>query len=407
MTTEEVQRRSSSKAAIPAARTGESVAANPARSTVWASAVQAGARVLPEHARSHNRALVLQALYRAEGLSRADLSREVGLTRVTISDLIGDLIAENLVIELGIRAGSRPGKPATMLDINRDGFVVIGVDLSYNSLFRGVLTNLDGAVLHREEVDVVGVSGEPAVEAVALILERLVAAATAPILGVGVGSPGIVDSTGTVLSAPNLGWKDLPLQQLLSSRSGLPVQVANDANIAALAERTFGGGGADMMLVRAGRGVGSGLIVGGQQVYGSGFAAGEIGHVVVGTDGGDTCICGKSGCLETWLATPRIEARLADATTEAERDAVLRAAGERLGIATAPIVGALNLGEVVLSGPSELIDGPLLAAFADTLRDRTMPEFVGDISVRMTTLGRDIIVLGAVVMVLTGQLGVY
>jgi len=407
MTTEEAQRRSSGRSTASAAPAGGFGVANPTRSTAWAGAVQAGARVLPEHARSHNRALVLQALYRAEGLSRADLAREVGLTRVTISDLVGDLISENLVIELGVRTGSRPGKPATMLDINRDGFVVVGIDLSHNSLFTGAVTNLDGVVLHREELDVDGVAGDQAVEATVQLLERLVAGTTAPILGVGIGSPGIVDATGTVLSAPNLGWKDMPLQQILSMRTQLPVQVANDANVAALAERTFGGGGADMMLVRADLGVGAGLIVGGQQVYGSGFAAGEIGHVMVGTNGGDTCGCGKTGCLETWLATPRIEARLAGATTDAERVAILREAGERLGIATAPIVGALNLGEVVLSGPSELIDGPLLEAAADTLRDRTMAEFVGDLSVRMTTLGRDIIVLGAVVMVLTGQLGVY
>jgi predicted NBD/HSP70 family sugar kinase len=406
MTTEEAQRRSSARAANTALAGGMAVA-NPARNTARAGTVQAGARVLPEHARSHNRALVLQALYRAEGLSRADLAREVGLTRVTISDLIADLISENLVIELGVRTDSRPGKPATMLDINRNGFMVIGLDLSVNSVFSGAVTNLDGTVLHREELDVEGMTGEQAVEATVRILDLLAATATAPILGVGVGTPGIVDSTGTVLSAPNLGWKNLPLQQILSTRSHLPVQVANDANIAALAERTFGGGGADMMLVRTGRGLGAGLIVGGQLVYGSGSAAGEIGHVMVGTDGGDTCVCGKPGCLETWLAIPRIEARLADAASDSEREAILREAGERLAIATAPIVGALNLGEVVLSGPPELIDGPLIAAAADTLRDRTMAKFVGDLSVRMTTLGRDIIVLGAVVMVLTGQLGVY
>lgn len=406
MTTEEAQRRSSGPMAVAAAPSGQQDIPIPARSTAWAGAVQAGARVLPEHARSHNRALVLQALYRAEGMSRADLARAVGLTRVTISDLVSDLITENLVIELGIRTDARPGKPATMLDINRDGFTMIGLDLSYDSMFRGAITNLDGIVLHREELDVTGATGQQAVDAAIRILGTLVSAAKAPILGVGAGSPGIVDATGTVLSAPNLGWKDVPLQAILSTRAQLPVQVANDANTAALAERTFGGGGSDMMLVRIGRGMGSGLVVAGQPVYGSRSAAGEIGHVVVGTDGGQTCVCGKSGCLETWLAIPRIEARLAAATSDLGRTAILRAAGERLGIATAPIVGALNLGEVVLSGPSELIDGPLLTAATDTLRDRTMAEFHGDLSVRMSTLGRDIVVLGAVVMVLTGQLGV-
>ena len=150
----------------------------------WAAAVRPGARVLPEHARAHNRVLVLQALYRAAGLSRADLAREVGLTRVTISDLVADLIAEGLVLELGIRNDARPGKPATLLDINRTGFAIVGIDLSYDSIFRGALMDLDGTVLHREQIDVAGVSGDSAVDAVTELLDRLVARATVPVLGV-------------------------------------------------------------------------------------------------------------------------------------------------------------------------------------------------------------------------------
>ena len=369
-----------------------------------AAAVRAGSRALPEHARSHNRALVLQALYRSEGLSRADLAREVGLTRVTISDLVADLIDEGLVIELGIRADARPGKPATLLDINRTGFTIVGIDLSYDSVFRGALLDLDGTVLHREQIEVRGVAGHDAVNAVATLLDRLTAQATTAILGIGVGSPGIVDADGTVVSAPNFGWHDVPLQRILAAQTGLPVQVANDANVAALAERTFGQGRDDMMLIRVGRGVGSGLVVGGMQVQGAGFAAGEIGHVMVGTDGGAPCACGKEGCLETWLGIPRLESRIG--VDGADRDAILAEAGERLGIAIAPVVGALNLGEVVLSGPLDLLDGTLLHSTAETLRNRTMADFHGDFALRMTTLGHDIIVLGAAVMVLTGQLGV-
>ena len=374
-------------------------------SRAWAATVRPGARVLPEHARAHNRALVLQTLYRSAGLSRADLAREVGLTRVTISDLVADLIAQHLVIELGIRNDARPGKPATVLDINRTGFAIVGIDLSYDSIFRGALMDLDGTVLEREQMDVAGVSGEAAVRAVAELLDRLVQRAAAPVLGVGVGSPGVVDVNGTILSAPNFGWKDVPLQAILAAHSSLPVQVANDANVAALAERTFGGGDPDMMLVRVGRGVGAGVVIAGSLVQGARSAAGEIGHVVVGTDGGEKCACGKNGCLETWLAIPRLQARLDTADASAQ-SAVLAEAGERLGIALAPVVGALNLGEVVLSGPLDLLDGTLLASTAETLRIRTIAEFHGDLTMRMTTLGRDIVVLGAAVMVLTGQLGV-
>ena len=369
-----------------------------------AAAVRPGARIQPGHARSHNRALVLQSLYRTSGLSRADVAREVGLTRVTISDLVSDLIDENLVIELGVRSDARPGKPATVLDINRSGFTIVGLDLSYAAMFRGALMDLDGTVLHRAEVEAKGLAGDEAVSAVKGLLDSLLAQATTPVLGIGVGSPGVVDADGTILSAPNLGWHDLALQAILAQHTGLPVQVANDANVAALAERTFGQGKDDMMLIRVGRGVGSGIVVGGVAVQGARSAAGEIGHVVVGTDGGQRCACGKDGCLETWLAIPRLEARLA--AKGADRDEVLAESGDRLGIAIAPVVGALNLAEVILSGPSKLLGGTLLNSTAETLRARTMADFHGDLAVRMTTLGRDIIVLGAAVMVLTGQLGV-
>ena len=85
---------------------------------------------------------------------------------------------------------------------------------------------------------------------------------------------------------------------------------------------------------------------------------------------------------------------------------MLRRAGERLGIALAPVVGALNLAEVVLSGPVELLDGPLAEATIETLRNRTMAEFHGDLTLRMTALGQDIVMRGAAAMVLSGQLGV-
>lgn len=369
-----------------------------------ASAARPDSRIRPEHARNHNRALVLQALYRSSGLSRADLAREVGLTRVTISDLVADLIAEGLVVELGLRADGRPGKPATLLDIHRSGFTIVGIDLSYDSAFRGALVNLDGGILHREHIDSSGLVGEGAVEALLRLVDALLSKAATPVLGIGIGSPGVISADGVVLTAPNYGWNGVGLQSVIAAHTELPVQVANDANIAALAERTFGSGKDDMILIRIGRGVGSGIVISGQPVAGATFAAGEIGHVVVGTDGGERCACGKDGCLETWLAIPRLESRLAEPGVDA--DAVLAEAGQRLGIAIAPVVGALNLAEVVLSGPTNLLGGTLLASTAETLRSRTMADLHGDLQLRMTALGRDLIVLGAAVMVLTGQLGV-
>ncbi len=347
---------------------------------------------------------MLQALYRGRGRSRADLARDRGLSRVTISDVVGDLVDEGLVVELGTRADSRPGKPATMLDVNRQGHNIIGLDLSSSGSFVGVVTDLDGAVVARAEVDIPESVGDDAVFAVETLLQDLVALAPCPVLGAGVGSPGIVDDRGVVVSAPNLGWRDVPLQERLAAASGLPVSVANDANAAVVGERSFGAGQTDMMLVRIGRGVGSGLLIDGRVVGGARHAAGEIGHVVVGTDAGDVCACGNRGCLETWLAIPRIEARLAE--PGADRDAVLAEAGRRLGIVLAPIVSALNLAEVVLAGPHPDVSAPLLAAAETAVCDRTLADNHDDMRLRMTELGRDLVVLGAVVLVLRSQLGV-
>jgi predicted NBD/HSP70 family sugar kinase len=362
-------------------------------------------KVLPEQARGHNRSLVLQTLYGAGEQSRADVARTTGLTRVTVSELVAQLMAEGLIVEKGLREVGGPGKPATLIDIDRGRFQIVGLDLSEYSKFRGAVLDLDGQILARAEVPLAESTGAEAAAKVVALTSDLVAQATAPLLGIGVGSPGVVDLGGVVLRAPNLGWVDEPLQASIAARFDLPVVVVNDANAAALAEHSFGEARGDMMLVKVGHGVGAGLLLGGSPVLGSRFAAGEIGHVVVGTDGGAECSCGKRGCLETWLATPRLDAALADATSAEERDGILREAGVRLGITLAPVVGALNLSEIVLSGPIELLDGVLAAATIETLRARTLPEFHGDLVLRMTALGDDIVMRGAAVAVLSRQLG--
>jgi predicted NBD/HSP70 family sugar kinase len=314
-------------------------------------------------------------------------------------------MAEGLIIEKGQRESAGPGKPATLIDIDRGRFQIVGLDLSAYEVFRGAVLDLDGRVLERAEIPLAESTGNEAATKVRDLAAALIAKSTAPLLGLGVGSPGVVDLAGVVLSAPNLGWSGEPLQSMLELEFSLPVVVVNDANAAVLAEHSFGGANGDMMLIKVGHGVGAGLLLGGSPLFGSRYAAGEIGHVVVGTDGGEECSCGKRGCLETWLATPRLDARLAAAANDAEREHLLWQAGTRLGIALAPVVGALNLAEIVLSGPVELLDGPLAEATIETIRARTMAEFHGDLVLRMTTLGSDIVMRGAAVAVLSRQLG--
>lgn len=362
------------------------------------------AKVLPEQARAHNRALVLQTLYHRGGMSRADLSRETGLTRVTISDLVAESIADGVVAEIGVREVSGPGKPPIIIDIDRTGHQIVSLDLSAAAEFRGAVLDLDGRVLERAAVSPpTSVDAEATYSAVAELARRLIGMATRPVLGIGIGSPGVVRPDGVVLKAPNFGWIGMPLEQRLSVDLGLPVLVRNDANAAVLAEYTFGEAQSDVMLIRIGRGVGAGMITGGQPLIGGRFAAGEIGHVVVGTDRGPACRCGKVGCLESWVNAPRLEEII---TAEpARRGELLAEAGTRLGIAIAPIVAAMDLSEVVLAGPTALLAGEFVDAATAALHNRTLEGVFEDVKIRMTAQN-DIVLRGAAVMVLSAQLGV-
>ncbi|SFO09357.1 Sugar kinase of the NBD/HSP70 family, may contain an N-terminal HTH domain [Geodermatophilus obscurus] len=373
-------------------------------------------KVLPEHTRAHHRSMVLQHLFHSGPRSRADLARATGLTRVTVSDLVSSLLTEGLVSELGVRAEGRVGKPATLVGLRTDAFSIVAVDLADDERMHGAVLELSGTVRERRSAQVQGLTGAAAVEALTSLCRELAGASPLPVLGVGVGSPGVITPDGCVVQAPNRGWYDLPLAARLTEELGLPVHVANDANTAALGEFTYGdatGGG--LMVLTVGGGVGAGIVLDGVLVHGDSHAAGELGHVTAVDERDDVdgaplgrpapCACGRTGCLETVLSVPAIRRRVEGLTPD-DAAAALAQVGRRLGIVLAPVVSALNLPEVVLRGPRELLDGPLREAALAALRERTMPVISGTVQLRMTSLDEDGALSGAAVLVLSGQLGV-
>jgi predicted NBD/HSP70 family sugar kinase len=365
------------------------------------------AKALPVQAREHNRSLVLQSLYRDGARSRADLARLTGLTRVTISDLVADLITDGLINELGTRSGARVGKPATLLGFEPDASHIVTLDLSDESKFHGAVLDLSGNVKSRASRRREGRRGAAATALAAELAGQLAGQAERPVLGIGVGTPGVVDHAGgRVLDAPNLGWRDHDLARAIAEVVSYPVHVTNDADAAALAEHTFGGvDDTATLVIRSAAGVGAGLLLHGVLVQGERFAAGEIGHVVVEEDG-VPCACGLTGCLETVLAVPQLGARLEAAADDAARARVLTDAGHRLGDALAPVISVLDLGTVVLAAPPELFDGPLREAAVQRLRSRVMPVLAEALDVRLSGLGEDGVLLGASALVLSAELGV-
>ncbi|MGH9113212.1 MAG: ROK family transcriptional regulator [Acidimicrobiales bacterium] len=344
--------------------------------------------------RRHNRSLVLRTLFRTGTLSRADLARATHLTRAATSELVAELLAEGLVEELGTRSDQGVGKPATLLGVVPDARLTVTLDLSDDEQFRGALVDLGGKVLDRRVAERDGRTGDAAVALALGLATDLAAAADRPLLGVGAGSPGVVDAAGTVVEAPNRGWHDVDLSAQLAQALHVPAHVANDANAAALGELGLNGPAERSLLcVKIGHGVGAGLILDGHLVLGDRFAAGEIGHVTVDPDG-EPCACGRNGCLETAVAAPRLR--------RGDRDA----GGRRLGEALAPVVSALNLREVVLSGPLDVLDETFRTAALAAIRERTMPAVGDNVDIRFSSLGEDDVLLGAARLVLDRELGV-
>ena len=348
--------------------------------------------------------MLLQLLFRHGPASRADLARASALTKVTVSDLVAELVTEGLLQETAAPFSGRVGKPPVHVSLDPNSRHILVVDLSTDGVAAGALVDLSGRMRERRQLPFAGARGEAAVEVVHTLVRDLVGAASRPLLGIGVGSPGVVGPDGTVIDAPNVGWRDVPLAEGLREAFDLPVFVANDANTAVLGEHTYGEGrDGGLMLLRIGTGVGAGLVLEGALLHGHRGAAGEIGHVVVDPTG-EPCACGRRGCLETVMAVPALRALVNAAGADA--DAHLARVGEQLGVVLAPVVGALNLHELVLSGPTELLGGALLEAADRTIRERTMPVSGEELVIRTSALGDDVVLTGASVLVLAGQLGV-
>ncbi|WP_075889358.1 ROK family transcriptional regulator [Actinomyces provencensis] len=373
-------------------------------------------RALPSQARTHNRAAVLQHLFHHGPCSRAELSRTTGLTRVTVSALVEDLISEGLTAELGTENPTgRVGKRAILVGLAEDRWQIVALDLTNDGAISGAVLTLSGQVVHRRTGRRPLPQGEAGVETLTAFARTLLALADQQVLGVGVSSPGVITPEGLVEQAPNLGWFDLPLAGILTRSLGLPVLVANDANCAALAEYSFGGAaGGNLLRLHIGVGLGSGLVLDGALLQGAGNAAGEVGHVTA-VDDRDTeqtllgppkpCACGRRGCLETILSAPalREDLRGLDEQRSAEH---LRAVGRRLGTVLAPVVSTLDLTELIVSGQDHLVAGDLLESASGTIRERILPRSTRSFVMRMSTLGADGALRGAAVLVLSGRLGI-
>jgi predicted NBD/HSP70 family sugar kinase len=314
-----------------------------------------------QQTKQHNRDLVLQTIFANSSISRAEVARVTSLTRTTVSDIVNGLLTEGLVEEVG-RGESIGGKSPILLSIVADSRYLIGLNLAQDK-FIGAVVNLRGEIKEIVEAPVHDDNGENALQLVYQILDQLTRKKLKPIVGIGVGTPGLVNTReGIVVNAVNLEWQDLPLSKLLEKKYKLPVLVLNDSQAAAIGEYVYGGGhepDENLIVVNVIHGIGAGILINGRLFQGDGGGAGEIGHVVV-QENGELCRCGKRGCLET-IASARAVVQqmkmdslddviLSFQNGNAKAKSVIGKAGNYLGASLANLIGTLNIQKIVLTG---------------------------------------------------------
>jgi N-acetylglucosamine repressor len=375
-----------------------------------------------QRTKQHNRDLVLRIVFENPTISRADIARATKLTRATVSDLVANLIDEGLVEEVGY-GESIGGKLPILLSLVPDSRYIVGLNLAQDK-FIGAIVNLRGEIKETVEMPVPGRDGQQALEHVYHILDRLVKSTWKPIVGIGVGTPGLVHTQDSVIvNAVNLDWQDLPLANLLEDRYNLPVSVMNDSQANAIGEFVYGGeyeAESNLIVLNLRQGIGAGILINGRLYQGDGGGAGEIGHVVV-QENGRLCRCGSRGCLETVasanavveraksLAAEHPQSSLAQDPENITLDAleatyktddplaklVVEEAAYYLGSSIANLIATLNIRKIILTGDMACFGTPWLEAVKGAVSGKALSRMVQDTHLEIGQLENRGCILGA------------
>ena len=372
--------------------------------------------------RESNREKVVKALQTLGVASRADIARWTGLSRSTVSSIVAELQDEGLVVDRqeGGREAAGSGRPPALIALDPSAGFALGIDFGKRHL-AVALADLSHELLDEQRVEMADdYQADEGMARAAELVDRLLddlGADRESVIGVGMGIPGPVQKTGTVGSSAILpGWAGTSPQERMAELLDLPVRVANDANLGALAETTWGAGrgSASVVYLKLATGIGAGMVIGGRLFEGAGGTAGEIGHTTI-DETGDICRCGNRGCLETYAGAAAIASLLSRSFgEELDPEAVLsRAAdgdpgcrraladaGRHIGVAVANLCNLVNPERIVVGGSMGHAGALLLDPLRESVSLRAIPSAGEDVRIVPGELGERAELLGAVALVL-------
>jgi predicted NBD/HSP70 family sugar kinase len=357
-----------------------------------------------------NKSIVLHTIRRNSPLSRAKVSEMTGLNKATVSNLVAELCAQELVTEVGPGQSSGGRKPL-MLHFNSMAGSVIGIELRVKQL-TAVLCDLSGGILFESDFSLDNHALPYVLERMKKTISDLIdKAPESPygIVGIGVGVPGMVDENGVVLFAPNLGWEMVDLRGILEAEFAVPVTIDNEANAGAQGELNFGAAKdvRHLLYISAGSGIGSGIIIGGELYKGARGYAGETGHMTIEAQG-KPCSCGSRGCWELYASEKTYdhsEFSLPAHTTQelvryaaAGQEDALRhfsSMGEYLGIGVTNLINSFNPELIVIGGALSEAEAWLGEPLRRVVAERTLPYHKQQLEITFSKLGSRGTMIGA------------
>ena len=382
----------------------------------------------------------IMAHVRAEArpVSRARLSEALNSSRGKISVEVARLIEAGLLAKEGF-ADSEGGRRSLLLGIPYSAGLIAAIDIGATSIDVALTTLGSELVTHRSEPADVRDGPRSVIDRVKALLAELLEEQMArpqDVLAIGVGVPGPVEQASGRLTVPPImpGWDRFPLREAFAGEYAAPVFVDNDVNIMALGEH-WGGvakGIDDVIFVKVGAGIGSGIIVGGRLHRGAQGCAGDFGHICVDPEG-PLCSCGNTGCLEAMAAAPATvleaekcaregespslmavlqekgELSMKDVGEAARRGdycalTVIRKSGRLIGQTLASAVNVLNPSMIVIGGGVSRLGHALLAEVRSAVYQRSLPLATRNLPIVMSELDDVAGLIGASVMAAKGVL---
>lgn len=302
-----------------------------------------------------------------------------------------------LICESGFDVNaSGKGKRGTLLSIDTSRLHIISVDLSQEHLVQGAVTDLLGTPQQRMEM-ALGPDNDINADMIVQLVDQLRTDIDADtIIGIGIAATGVVED-GVIRESTVLGWRDLDLRGMLERRFGFPVTISNDVVCSMLAERFFGHGDKSMLFIKIDRGIGAATLIDDVTVIGQNHAGGEIGHISLDPESGVLCPCGKRGCLETMVTSPVIRERIRRASTPEEQLDIIRSCGEQLAAALAMPIGLLDINDICVYGPPDIVNAAFLEATQRRVDMVSSSKFHKHTSVRRCQVGSDIALRGSAI----------